>query len=192
MYTRLYKFLDKFKCLFKKQFGFRNFHSTNHALASITEEIKQALGKGKFACGVFLDIQKAFDTVNHNISIAKFNYYGIRGITLDWFQSYLTNRKQQTSINNTFSNETMISYEVPQGSVLGLLLFLIYINDLNEAFITHSLIHHFAEDTNIIYSNKSLKEINKYINRDLTQIVQWLRANCISLNSNKSSFDLKK
>ena len=93
MYTRLYKFLDKFKCLFKKQFGFRNFHSTNHALASITEEIKQVLGKGKFACGVFLDIQKAFDTVNHNISIAKFNYYGIRGITFGWFQSYLTNRK---------------------------------------------------------------------------------------------------
>ena len=68
----------------------------------------------KSSCGVFLDFQKAFDTVNHNISIAKFNNYGIKGIALDWFQSYLTNRKQQTSINNTFSSETMISYVVPQ------------------------------------------------------------------------------
>ena len=171
MYTRLYKFLDKFKCLFKKQFGFRNFHSTNHALVSITEEIKQSLDKGEFACGFFLYFQKTFDTVNHNILIAKLNHYGIRGITLDWFQSYLTNCKQQISINNTLSNKTMISCGVPQGSVLGPLLFLMYINDLNEA-ISHLLIHHFADDKNILSSNKSLKKINKYINHDLAQMVQ--------------------
>ena len=157
MYTRLYKFLDKFKCLYKKQFGFKNFHSTNHAFVSITEEIKQALDKDEFACGVFLDFQKAFDTVNHNIVIAKLNHYGIRGITLDWFQSYLTNCQQQTSINNTLSNKTMISHGVPQRSVVGPLLFLTYINDLNEA-IPHLLVHHFADNTNILFSNKSLKK----------------------------------
>ena len=171
MYTRLYKFLDKFKCLYKKQFGFRNFHSTNHALVSITEEIKQSLDKGEFACGFFLYFQKTFDTVNHNILIAKLNHYEIRGITLDWFQSYLTNRKQQTSISNTLSNGTIISYGVLQGSVLGPLLFLININGLNEA-ISDSLIHPFADDRKILFSNKSLKNINKYINHDLAQIVQ--------------------
>ena len=85
MYIRLLKFWDKFKCLYKKQFGFKNFHSTNHALVSITEEIRQALDKDEFACGFFLEFQKAFDTVDRNILIAKFNDYGIRGITLDWF-----------------------------------------------------------------------------------------------------------
>ena len=127
MYIRLYKFLDEFKCLYKKQFGFRNFHSTNHALLSITEETRQALDKDEFACCVFLDFQNAFDTVNHNILIAKPNHYGIRGITLDWFQPHLTNQKQQTSINNTLSNKTVISHGVPQGSFLGPLFFLIYI-----------------------------------------------------------------
>ena len=108
MYTRLYKFLDKFKRVYKKQFGFRNLHSNNDALVSITEEIKQTLDRDEFACGVFLDFQKAFHTVNHSILIAKLTHYGIRGIALDWFQSYLTNRKQQTSINSTLSSETMI------------------------------------------------------------------------------------
>ena len=185
MYTRLYKFLDKFKCLFKKQFGFRNFHSTNHALVSITEEIKQSLDKGEFACGFFLYFQKTFDTVNHNILIAKLNHYGIRGITLDWFQSYLTNCKQQISINNTLSNETMISCGVPQGSVLGPLLFLMYINDLNEA-ISHSLIHHFAYDTNVLFSSKSLKKINKYYNHDLaeTEIKQKLSSSDLQSKKN--------
>ena len=185
MYTRLYKFLDKFKCLYEKQVGFRNFHSTNHALVSITEEIKQSLDKGEFAWGFFLYFRKTFDTVNHNILIAKLNHYGIRGITLDWFQSYLTNCKQQISINNTLSNETMISCGVPQGSVLGPLLFLMYINDLNEA-ISHSLIHHFAYDTNVLFSSKSLKKINKYYNHDLAEIEIKQKLSSSDLQSKKN------
>ena len=185
MYTRLYKFLEKYKYLYKKQFGFRNSHSTNHALISITEKIRESLDKNEYSCGVFLDFQKAFDTVNHEILIKKLHHYGIRGITNQWFKSYLTNRTQKTKVNDCISEEIEITYGVPQGSILGPLLFLVYINDMHEA-VTHSLIHHFADDTNILYCNKSLKKINKYINHDLSQIVQWLRANRISLNANKT------
>ena len=85
MYSRLSKFLDKFDCLYKKQFGFRNTHSTSHALISITEEIRKALDNNEFSCGVFLDFQKAFDTVNHKILIDKLHHYGVRGVTLSWF-----------------------------------------------------------------------------------------------------------
>ena len=103
MYSWLSKFLDKFDCLYKKQFGFRNAHSTSHALISITEEIGKALDNNEFSCGVFLDFQYAFDTVNHNISIDKLHHYGVKGVTLSWFESYPTNRSQQTIVNHTVS-----------------------------------------------------------------------------------------
>ena len=121
--------------------------------------------------------------------LKKLYHYGDRGITNDWFRSYLTNRTHQTKVNGTVSKKTEITYGVPQGSILGPLFFLVYVNDLHEA-VTHSLIHHFADDTNILYCNKSLKKINKYINHDLSQIVQWLRANRISLNTNKTELTI--
>ena len=100
-YTRLYNLLEKYNCLYKKQFGFRNSHSTNHALISITEKIRESLDNNEYSCGVFLDFQKAFNTVNHNIKKNKLHHCGIRGITNDWFKSYLTNRTQQTKVNDT-------------------------------------------------------------------------------------------
>ena len=136
-----------------------------------------------------LDFQKAFNTVNHNILLKKLHHYGIRGITNDWFKSYLNNRNQQTKVNDSISEKTEVTYGVPQGSILGPMLFLVYINDLHYA-VTHSLIHHFADDTKILYCNKSLKKIKKYINHDLSQIVQWLRANRISLNANKTKLTI--
>ena len=102
MYSRLYKFLDKFSCLYKQQFGFRNSHLINHALASIIGEIRKVLDNDEFTCGVFLDFKKTFDTVNHETLIAKLNYYRISEIVLDWFKSYLTNRMQLTSTEKEF------------------------------------------------------------------------------------------
>ena len=99
-------------------------HSTTHALIEITEKIKQACDSGQYACGVFLDLQKAFDTVNHDILLRKLNYYGIRGITNNWFHSYLQDRMQFTSVNGYKSNMKQLKYGVQQGSVLGPLLFI--------------------------------------------------------------------
>ena len=189
LHKRLCFFLDQSKCLFDSQFGFRPYHSTNHALITTTEHIRSALDKNNFTCKVFLDFQKVFDTVNHGILLSKLSYYGVRGIAHDLFKSYLTNRKQHTIINGVSSSALSITHGVPQGSVLGPLLFLIYINDLNHV-VKHSTVHRFCDDTNLLYSSSSLKSINKCINHDLKLIVHWLRANKISLNVNKTEIIL--
>ena len=98
MFSRVYKFLEDNKSIYDLQFGFRKKHSTNHALIAITESIRKALDQNKFACGIFIDLQKAFDTVNHKILSDKLNHYGIRGICNNWFKSYLTNRSQYVSV----------------------------------------------------------------------------------------------
>ena len=185
VYSRLYSFLELHNCIYELQFGFRARHSTQHALASLTEMVRQALDEGNFACGVFVDFQKAFDTVDHSILLLKLEHYGVRGLANNWFRSYLTNRKQYVSINGFDSSLKVMKYGVPQGSVLGPLLFLIYINDLHLA-VKHSVTHHFADDTNFLYISKSLKKIQKYMNFDLKYVCNWLKANKISLNASKT------
>ena len=119
MHSRLYLYLERNGVFYNLQFGFRNGHSTTLALSEITEKIREACGKGFFSCGVFLDLEKAFDTVSHPIMISKLEYYGIRGITNNWFQSFLTNRKQFTNVNDYNSTYQQITHGVPQRSVLG-------------------------------------------------------------------------
>ena len=99
IYKRIYNFIEKNECLYSLQFGFRAKHSTTHALINITEKIISALDQNKVSCGIFVDLQKAFDTVNHEILLSKLNYYGFRGIINDWFKSYLHERKQRVCIN---------------------------------------------------------------------------------------------
>ena len=181
----LYKFLEAQKCIYNLQFGFREKHSTNHALISITEKIREALDNNNFACGVFVDLQKAFDTVNHNILLSKLDHYGIRGITNNWFKSYLYDRKQFVSINGFDSKAAVMEHGVPQGSVLGPLLFLIYINDLHSR-INHSNVYHFADDTNLLNISPTIKMMNKKLNADLKALNNWLLANKISLNNGKT------
>ena len=185
VYSRLYSFLNLHNCIYELQFGFRTNHSTNHALFSLTEEIRKALDSNNFACGIFIDLQKAFDTVDHQILLRKLEHYGIRGIANDWFKSYLLNRQQFVSINGFDSKKQNIKLGVPQGSVLGPLLFLIYINDLHQS-VKFSTTHHFADDTNLLIIDKTIKQIQKKINIDLKLLCGWLKANKISLNASKT------
>ena len=138
---------------------------------------------------MFIDLQKTFDTVDHNILFDKLNYYGARGTTNSWFRSCLCNRKQIVSINGLKSNSKVIKYGVPQGFVLGPLLFLIYINELYMS-TKNSSVHHFADDTNLLYINKSLNNIGSRINSDLKGLTDWLNANRISFNISKTEFIL--
>ncbi len=145
------------------------FSSTEHALLSIVEE---NLNDGVFSCGVFVDLEKAFDTVNHKILLSKLEHCGISENSLSWIQSYLSKRKQFVKINGINSDCVNISCGVPQGSILGPLLFIIYINDMHQA-VKSSIIHHFADDTNLLFSSRNPNDICKILNCDLKRLFEW-------------------
>ena len=122
--------MDAYETLCSLQFGFHEKHSTIHALSSLTGPIKLSIDRGKFGCGIFLDLQKAFDTVSNKILLDRLEHYSIRGNVLKWFYSYLFGRTQYVSVNGHISDPLLITCGVPQGSVICPLLFLIYVNDL--------------------------------------------------------------
>ena len=173
--------------LFQNQFGFRKNNSTSFALIEITEKIKETIDNKKYGCGIFIDLRKAFDTVNHEILLRKLEHYGIRGMAQNWFKSYLTNRKQYVSLNGESSELKQIACGVPQGSCLGPLLFLLYINDLpNISEVLHFYL--FADDTNIYYEADNMEKLETVINKELRKLGTWLIVNRLSLNIDKTNF----
>ena len=183
VYNRLYNILKKKKSFF--QFGFHQKYSTTHVLIHLTNKIRHEIDKGNYACGIFVD----FDMVDHHILLKKLEYYGVRGISNKLFASYLRNRKQFISINGYKSNLADVKCGVPQGSILGPLLFLIYINYL-DVEIKYSEVHHFVVDTNLLNFNSCVKYINKQVNYDLKNLSNWLKANKIYLNVGKTELAL--
>ena len=187
MYSRLIKFINKHKLLIEYQFGFRKDHSTYMALIVLLDKITSALDNGDFTIAVLIDFRKAFDTVDHQILLEKLYHYGIRGIAFDWIKSYLTNRQQQVSYNGVSSAYKSVNCGVPQGSILGPLLFLLYINDLSTVSkILTSIL--FADDTTLIDSDSDLNTLVTRFNEELKHIVDWLNANRLSLNIDKTNF----
>ena len=179
--------VKKKNILYGNQFGFRSNYSTDHALLSITDKIQRAIEGKNYSCGIFLDLSKAFDTVDHSILIKKLEHYGLRGTAKNWFLSYLSNRRQFVSVGGTNSDQLPISCGVPQGSVLGPLLFLLYINDFHNCSDVLDF-HLFADDSNLFYNNKNLKTLESVLNIELTHIQTWLCANKLSINIDKSNF----
>ena len=135
---------------------------------------------------VYIDLAKAFDTISHEILLEKLHIYGVDANSLSWFQSYLQDRKQKCHVNDVLSGERTINFGVPQGSILGPLLFLIYINDLSQC-LKHSTARMYADDTNIT-TGTSIREIVTHCNDDLNNISDWLKANKLSLNVTKTEY----
>ena len=187
MYKRLYNFLELNNIFYNYLFGFRSSHSINHALISLTDMIKITLDNKRFGCGIFLDLQKAFDTVNHEILLTKLEHYGVRGIALARFHSYLSNREQYVSVNGYNSRNRNDTCGVPQGSVLGPLLFLIYIHDIPNTSSTLAF-YLFADDTSIYFESENLEQPQKIVNRELKHVKKWLDANKLALNVDKTNF----
>ena len=187
MYKHLINFVDKNDILYKYQFGFRRQHSTNHAVITLVEKITNALDKGKVVVGCFLDLKKAFDTVNHRILISKLRKYGIRGHILQWFESYLKNRKQFVQIKNFKSQIKSPTCGVPQGSILGPLLFILYINDLaNVSDVLFPIL--FADDTSVYIEADKESDLIKTLNEELAKLNIWLNANKLTINIAKSHY----
>ena len=166
MYNKLYTYLTENNILFNLQFGFRCQHSTEHAIVELVDKILNGFSEEKYTLGVFTDLSKAFDTVDHQILLKKLSLYGVKGKSLEWFESCLSERKQYIEVEGQKSSFLNITCGVPQGSILGPLLFLLYINDLYKAsnIITPVM---FADDTNLFYSNKNIKILFKEMNIEL-------------------------
>jgi hypothetical protein len=172
--------------LYTHQYGFLPGRSTEHNLMQILNFITKALNDGNFCIAVFLDLRKAFDVCNHDILLKKLEKMGIRGTALNWFKNYLAGRSQFVDINGNHSDALAINISVIQGSILGPILFLCYINDFYRATTLFSVL--FADDTTGLGKGKKLNELTTYVNEELQKIANWLRANKMAINTNKTKF----
>ena len=186
VYKRLYSFFSRFNLFSNSQFGFRKGHSTSHVNCLLIDMVTAAFEKKLTTLGIFLDLSKAFDTIDHKILLHKLRHYGVRGTALNWFESYLTGRTQQVCFNDHASNNiNAINFSVPQGSILGPLLFIIYVNDFSNC-LKNGISLSFADDTSILISGNNAKSIFEKGNQESHNVDNWLIASKFSLNASKT------
>ena len=197
IYTRTYSFLNQCNQLYVSQYGFRANHSCENAVSELIGHILKRKEQNESTACVFLDLSKAFDTIQHDVLLNKLEIYGIRGTALNWFKSYLTNRKIKVKCNvassgkTEFSTEESVNIGTPQGSCLGPLIFLVFNNDLHKVVENCSTIL-FADDTTLYVSNKNTNYLKWCIEHDISLLLDWFRANKLTLNLSKTQFLLFK
>jgi hypothetical protein len=192
MYSRLNQHLITNNVLATEQFGFRKNRSTEHAAYTLVNGIFQAWNSKLQVAGIFCDLAKAFDSVNHDILIQKLKYYGVNETGINWFKSYLYNRKQRVNINVNNLHNYSLTWEtvkrgVPQGSVLGPLLFVTYVNDLSRHINRFANVILFADDTSILITEKYYDDLNQTIKLALECSNRWFKANQLVLNLMKTN-----
>ena len=188
IHSRSTKFFEKNSVISSSQYGFRSNHSTHHALLDVLTSSYDNINHKKHTALLFLDLKKAFDTVNHTILLDKLEHYGIRGLTLKLFSSFLFNRYQFVSVANYHSTLKKLTCGVPQGSVLGPLLFTLYINDIGNS--VSCIPRLFADDTCLIVEDNDIKSLNIKVTSDISTLNKWMVANKLTLNLAKSKLIL--
>lgn len=187
MHVRISNFMESNNSLFETQFGFRKGRSCEHALLTAQNELLSSLSKKEIALLLLIDFSKAFDMVDHDILLKKLYKYGIRGNALNWMQSYLQGRQQYVTIGGSVSTKMPIIYGVPQGSILGPLLFIIYINDLPNIYKLAKFIL-YADDANIIITGKDVNDIKSKVDELATALTSWVDCNGLKLNLDKTNY----
>ena len=188
VHKRLMTFIQNNNILYKHQYGFQPKHATVHPLIQFVKSITDSndLNTKDNTIGIFLDLSKAFDTVSHSILLKKLCFYGVRGVALDWFQSYLSDCSHYTDFDGCSSSVVEVNCGVPQASILGPLLSLIYVNDLPNC--TSMNVLSYADDTTLFKSSPCINTLCVQINNELDKIYTWLKVNKLSLNISKSKY----
>ena len=187
MHTRIYDFLESNNSFFEGQYGFRPRRSCEHALLDTTNHLLSSLSRKQISLLLMIDFSKAFDMVDHNILLDKLNHYGIRGTAYNWMKSYLSNRQQFVSVNGVDSSHKPIEYGVPQGSILGPLLFVIYINDIPEVCKLAKFIL-YADDANIVITANNVEDLHRQTQGLIDTLVEWVDCNMLALNIDKTKY----
>ena len=187
MYTHLLYFIEQNKIIYKHQYGFRQKHSTQHAIITLVDRITNSLDKGDIVISIFLDLKKAFDTVDHPTLLNKLYAYGIRGNAFNWFKSYLSERSQYVVYDSKQSKTQTVQCGVPQGSIFDPLLFIIYMNDIcNASELLFSILY--ADDTSVQISGNDITYLVSSMNAELELLSKWFKANKLSLNAQKTFY----